>query len=85
MVLKLLYSVINKGAARSGANDGAKGKQGQAQARHAPNTRLWLHGWSWEPDEEFDIECLVGKMVADGGEVPGREGTRIHPGGDPRW
>ena len=34
-----------------------------------------LNEWEWEADEVFDIERLIGKMVADGGEVPGRTGV----------
>ena len=29
----------------------------------------------WEADEVFDIDRLIGKMVACGGEVPGRTGV----------
>ena len=36
-----------------------------------------LHGWEWDASEEFEIERLIGKMVTDGGEVPGREGEAI--------
>ena len=33
--------------------------------------------WEWDPTAEFVIECLIGKMVADGKtEVPGRAGVR---------
>ena len=39
-----------------------------------------LHGWEWEASEEFDIERLIGKMVADGSEVPGREGEKVAAG-----
>ena len=28
--------------------------------------------WEWDPKAEFIIERLIGRMVADGGEVPGR-------------
>jgi len=34
-----------------------------------------LHGWEWDAKELFVIDCLIGKMVADGGEVPGRTGV----------
>jgi hypothetical protein len=39
-----------------------------------------LHGWEWDASEEFEIERLIGKMVTDGGEVPGREGEAIPAG-----
>ena len=42
-----------------------------------------LHGWEWRVDEEFVIERLIGKMVADGGEVPGREGAKVPAGTAP--
>ena len=36
-----------------------------------------LHGWEWDAQEEFVIERLIGKMVADGETpVPGREGEK---------
>ena len=28
--------------------------------------------WEWDPKAEFVIERLIGRMVADGGDVPGR-------------
>jgi hypothetical protein len=31
-----------------------------------------LHGWEWGADELFEIDRLIGRMVADGGDVPGR-------------
>jgi hypothetical protein len=37
-----------------------------------------LHGWEWGADELFEIDSLIGKMVADGGDVPGR--TRVPAG-----
>ena len=39
-----------------------------------------MHGWEWDASEEFEIERLIGRMVADGGEVPGREGQKIPAG-----
>lgn len=31
-----------------------------------------LNGWEWYEDEAFEIDRLIGKMVSDGGEIPGR-------------
>ena len=40
-----------------------------------------MHGWEWDAKEEFTIERLIGKMVADGeSPVPGREGEKIAAG-----
>ena len=29
--------------------------------------------WEWDKDALFEIDCLVGKMVADGAAVPGQQ------------
>ena len=34
-----------------------------------------FNDWEWVADEIFEIERLVGKMVADGGEVQDRTGV----------
>ncbi|EOD20745.1 hypothetical protein EMIHUDRAFT_241881 [Emiliania huxleyi CCMP1516] len=41
---------------------------------------VYLNDWGWDPTDEFVIERLIGKMVADGGDVPGREGEEIAAG-----
>jgi len=35
-----------------------------------------LKGWEWYEDEEFEVEAIIGKMIADGGEVEGRGKVR---------
>ena len=32
--------------------------------------------WEWDANAEFIIERIIDRMVADGGEVPGRTGVR---------
>ena len=72
---------VNDGKRRArGGAAGAEGGKGKGKGKRKRDTRIWLHGWGWVPDEEFDIECLVGKMIADGGTVPGREGAKIAAG-----
>ena len=66
------------------ANDGKRRKRKVAaagggggkkkKAKKKPNL-VSLNGWEWEANETFEIERLIGKMVADGGEVPGRTGV----------
>lgn len=58
---------------------GGGGKGGASKKRKRTNI-VSLHGWEWEANEEFIIERLIGKMVADGGEVPGHEGKKIPAG-----
>ena len=54
----------------------------RGKKKKAKRKRGWvyLNGWGWDPTEEFVIERLIGKMVADGGDVPGREGEEIAAG-----
>ena len=54
--------------------------QGRRQQEGKRTNIVSLHGWEWEANEEFIIERLIGKMVADGGEVPGHEGKKIPAG-----
>ena len=65
---------MNDGARRSRrvqADDGGSGK-GKGKKRKRSNI-IALNCWEWDAGEEFDIEKLIGKMVADGvTPVPGR-------------
>jgi len=64
------------------ANDGKRRKRKVAAAgggggskkksKKKKSNMVSLNDWEWEADEIFEIERLIGKMVADGGEVPGR-------------
>ena len=55
-----------------GSKGGSKGGKGGKKKKVVS-----LHGWEWEETEEFEIEALIGKMVADGvTEVPGRTGVK---------
>ena len=36
--------------------------------------------WEWDSTEEFEIERLIGRMVADGSDVPGRAPGSIAAG-----
>ena len=69
---------MNDGARRSRrvqADDGGSGK-GQGKKRKRSNI-ISLNGWEWGAGEEFDIDKLIGKMVADGvTPVPGRTGVK---------
>ena len=52
-----------------GDGDG-KGGKGKKRKKKASNI-VSLHGWEWEATEEFIIECIIGKMVAEEGvEIP---------------
>ena len=51
---------------------GSGGKKGSGKKRKKGKI-VELHGWEWDETEEFIIERLIGKMVADGvTPVPGR-------------
>lgn len=54
---------------------GGAGGKGKKRGRGAICS---LHGWEWGADELFEIDSLIGKMLADGGDVPGR--TRVPAG-----
>ncbi|KAL1525722.1 hypothetical protein AB1Y20_020566 [Prymnesium parvum] len=57
------------------------GAEGTAKGRKRKRAVVELHGWEWDPHEEFEIERLMGKMVSDGATpVPGREGEHIASG-----
>ena len=62
-----------------GGGGGGGGKKKGGKKRSRANI-ISLHGWEWEASEEFVIERLIGKMVADGGDVPGREGEKVPAG-----
>ena len=54
-----------------GGATASKGKGGGKKRKKA--NIVSLHGWEWDADEEFTIECVIGKMVAEEGvEIPGR-------------
>jgi len=58
------------------AADGGGGKKGGGKKRKRANI-VSLHGWEWDAEEEFIIERLIGKMVADGvTPVPGRSNVQ---------
>ena len=69
----------NSGLEGRAANDGkrrarkvtAAGSGGSKKCKKKSNM-VSLNDWEWEADEVFDIDRLIGKMVACGGEVPGR-------------
>ena len=63
--------------ARKVASD--SGGKGKGRKRKATNI-VSLHGWEWDASEEFEIDRLIGKMVANGTDVPGREGEAIPAG-----
>lgn len=57
--------VMARGGAAAGAKQvGGKRKRGPAMVHSL--------GWSWPKTKKFEIEGLLGRMVADGGDVPGR-------------
>jgi hypothetical protein len=62
---------------RNGAGRGAGGSsKGKGKKRKRANI-VSLSGWEWDASEEFEIETLIGKMVADGETpVPGRTGVK---------
>ena len=68
------------GLRRKGCRETVGG--GGAKKKKAKRKRGWvyLNDWGWDPTDEFVIERLIGKMVADGGDVPGREGEEIAAG-----
>jgi len=68
------------GLRRKGCRETVVG--GGAKKKKAKRKRGWvyLNDWGWDPTDEFVIERLIGKMVADGGDVPGREGEEIAAG-----
>ena len=68
------------GLRRKGCRETVDG--GGAKKKKAKRKRGWvyLNDWGWDPTDEFVIERLIGKMVADGGDVPGREGEEIAAG-----
>ena len=48
-----------------------------AQGRACFNTTVSLNDWEWDSSKEFEIETLIGKLVADGvTPVPGRTGVK---------
>ena len=61
---------------------GCRETGGGGKKRKSKRKRGWvyLNDWGWDPTDEFVIERLIGKMVADGGDVPGREGEEIAAG-----
>ena len=65
------------GLRRKGCRETVVG--GGVKKKKAKRKRGWvyLNDWGWDPTELFVIERLIGKMVADGGDVPGREGEEI--------
>jgi len=71
---------VRRRKVEGGGKGGGKGKgKGKGSKRKKANV-VSLHGWEWDADEEFDIDSLIGKMVADGTDVPGREGEAIEAG-----
>ena len=85
MRLQLQSLIFEKfGAGANDLADGDDGASGRAvrprkaepEGRKGKGKRgrniVSLHGWEWDSEEEFVIDRLIGKMVADGGEVPGR-------------
>jgi hypothetical protein len=59
-----------KRRARKVAANGGKGGKGKKRKRA---NIVSLHGWEWDADEDFIIERIIGKMVAEEGvEIPGR-------------
>lgn len=69
------------GSAANDLPDGDDGYGGEGVRRRKAGKKkgkgkLIKHmGYEWYADEEFEIDCLLDQMVADGGEVPGRTGV----------
>ena len=72
--------VKGRAVRRRKAKDNAAPKPKKGKGRRKKANIVDLHGWEWDADEEFEIDCLIGKMVADGTDVPGREGEAIKVG-----
>ena len=70
---------VRRRKVEGGGGGGGGGKKKGGKKRSRANI-ISLHGWEWEASEEFVIERLIGKMVADGGDVPGREGEKVPAG-----
>ena len=69
---------VNDGQRRQRKVEGSGGKGGRKGGKGGREKKVVeLHGWEWEETEEFEIEALIGKMVAeDGVEVPGRRNVK---------
>jgi hypothetical protein len=88
--MRLLLQSLNFEKFGAGANDlpdGVSGVEGRGVRRRKVGgaggkgkKREWaaiclLHGWEWGAEEMFEIDRLIGRMVSDGGEMPGRTGV----------
>ena len=65
---------------RRKAKDNAAPKPKKSKGQRKKASILSLHGWEWDAGEDFDIERLIGRMVADGSDVPGRRPGSIPAG-----
>ena len=69
--------VEGRGVRRRKIESGEGSVAGGKKRKRSKNIVEYL-GWEWRETEKFDIECLIGKMVAQPGvEVPGRTGVEI--------
>ena len=69
--------VRKRKVARNEATAGGGEKPGGKKRKAPPKKIVEYNGFEWYEDEEFEIEKLIGKMVANG-QVPGR--TRVKKG-----
>ena len=64
-------------AAAWGGHCGGGGSSGHRKKQKKGKKWVVQGEWEWDSSQEFIIERLIGKMIADGKtEVPGRSGVR---------
>ena len=72
--------VDGRAVRRRKAADNAAPKPKTGKGRRKSPQVVRLHGWEWDAGEDFTIERLIGRMVADGSDVPGRTPGSIPAG-----
>jgi hypothetical protein len=72
--------VDGRSVRRRKATDNTAQKPGMGMGRRKQGKIVSLYGWEWDSTEEWVIERLIGRMVADGSDVPGRTPGSIQAG-----
>ena len=57
---------------RKAADNPQPGRKQKRKRAKIVSMRVGDAVWEWDSTEEFEIERLIGRMVADGSDVPGR-------------
>ena len=65
---------------RKAADNPQPGRKQKRKRAKIVSMRVGDAVWEWDSTEEFEIERLIGRMVADGSDVPGRAPGSIAAG-----